>query len=404
MKHFILFILILGTVTPLKATFIDTNLCSLSWWQSNKNIQDELQSVLVQESFHPNQSCDEKQNTPLLLAVRAGVHLQQIITLVTQGANVSMKNTDGENAIYLASQYNTQDVYQYLTHEAIQTREFQTSLLHQALVSLVEDEASQWNTENATFNRYFHNTRRRRSRRNQRAIGVYVAFNAGTILDNIFNQDHTPVLEGETQRSESTSTLALTSGIMLGYAFSPVGRNIPLRFRLESEYGYRKMLDRTTSTDEQRDDYFHSQFTHQSFFHFDARHYFMNFYTDFYQLVGNLTPYLGVGVGVSHPNIQSSWFSRDEDIYIPNTNVSFGETTLEDDHSLGMQVLLGVDHALTRRITLGLKARYMKLYEDFMLSTYWKDISSGASMIHDHKVEDLDFYDLTAQLSIFFGR
>ena len=530
---------------------VSENLCNRSWWPSTL---PDVQSVLLNnQTFDLNQACDEDGYRVVHLALIQNADLDVIKALVAKGADLTAKNVAGENAVYLANQYTSQEVYQYVLEKATQmsvltvaledvlaeeTARLRSHQAHRAMLSsqgnakshrqlpqvsenlrlLIKDlqnRIKDLERENGTFEErlafdsveYNVNELQKQINSNhqlllyygtliahyemalkkqtleahnqsQKAeenvkyyeeyysdyhpdtwhrnapVGIYVSFDAGTVLKTMFELDNTsdgiptncdPFLAkslfslplshpncmnyADRWVTPFETQVGLTAGVMLGYGFRPFPTD-KVTLRIEGEYARRQIAGNTSHSSvlEAKDSEF--AFTHQSFSDLNTNQYFFNVYADFPKLLSkagsglhNITPYVGFGIGNLDPNLQytSFWYRHKSGDTLAEQGVnpdaagtiSSGDFMFEGDNSPATQFIFGADYTLTQRIKLGLRARAMQIHQDFTSSNHlWQNLRShqsavhpgGRAITHSSRIDDLDFFDVTMQLRIHLGK
>lgn len=322
-----------------------------------------------------------------------------------------------------------------------------------------QDILDHWQLERERMNRYVDDVNEQHRayqdpwHRNA-PVGFYASFDAGTVLKSMFTQhsftNDVPTncdqfLNGKFQHplthvnctsypggrwdTDFETQVGLTVGAIFGYAWA--ADDDPFRFRIEGEFTRRQIGGNTALAPTTHSDKISEfQFTRQSFSDLNINQYFVNFYLDFPKLFENagdgwrnIIPYGGLGVGNVDPNLQhtSLWYRHKDPKVLSAQGVnpdaagalSFGDFQMESDNSPGIQFLFGADYPLTSRVQLGLKARYTKFYEDFTSSSHWwtllrshesRRFPNGTPVTYDARIDDMDFFDITLQLKVYFGR
>ncbi len=114
--------------------------CSHSYWPATVS---DVQGVLNSQSEADlNQSCGAEGHRAIHFALMQNADFETIKTLVTKGADVTIKNAAGENAVYLALQHPSQEVYQYVLNAATQTNGYRTAILEAAIEEIMTEETA----------------------------------------------------------------------------------------------------------------------------------------------------------------------------------------------------------------------------------------------------------------------
>ena len=209
------------------------------------------------------------------------------------------------------------------------------------------------------------------------------------------------------------------AGVNLGYALH--------NFRLEAEYFRREQsgerLDLNVPGDPKQ-----VQFSERSekISDFRADHFFANVYYDFHNVLpARVTPYLGVGLGLMHVQMDYSATSiriRDgnELNRLGHNRHAAGTPSLADevlsDTLFGYQWIAGLDYAWSERFSVGLKFRYGNTFDDFEDGdNAWKPLRGHASTVgppgtpggnlpirYAIQADDLGFLGISLNLKYFF--
>ena len=210
------------------------------------------------------------------------------------------------------------------------------------------------------------------------------------------------------------------AGVNLGYALHG--------FRLEAEYFRREQsgerLDLNVPGDPKQ-----VQFSERSekVSDFRADNFFANVYYDFHNMLSpKFTPYLGVGLGLMHVQMDYSATS----IRISDGNAlnrlghnrhAAGTPSLADevlsDTLFGYQWIAGLDYAWSERFSVGLKLRYGDSLSDFEDGdNAWKPLRGHASTVgptpatgsnlpirYAIQADDLSFWGVSLNLKYYFN-
>ncbi len=211
----------------------------------------------------------------------------------------------------------------------------------------------------------------------------------------------------------------LLAGVNLGYAFQD--------FRLEAEY-FRRQQSGERSALNVPGDPKQAEFVERSEKMSDFRgdHFFANVYYDFHNILSDkFTPYLGVGLGVMHVQIDYSGTSirtdnRDTLHTLGRNRHAAGLASLADevlsDTLFGYQWIAGLDYAWSERFSAGLKFRYGDAFNDFEDgNNAWKPLRGHASTVgppgtpgaalpirYTIKSNDLSFFGISLNFKYFF--
>ena len=230
----------------------------------------------------------------------------------------------------------------------------------------------------------------------------------------------------------------ILAGAAVGYSFADQNPNSPLGgFRIELEYFYRESeydqtskITRASATTKQKID--RGEFQSGPFERLGSitsHNLFGNLYYDFAN-TGRFTPYIGVGggFGVTDADWSSNWTrtTNQDDlrkgliaddradlaanaVYVDNLagSSSIAHTTFSDT-LWGLQVLFGVDYALTDAVSLGLKGRYVK-FGDFTGDLVWDPLRSHAPRVGPNqpvsgnmKTDDIEFFGISLNMKYHF--
>ncbi len=187
---------------------------------------------------------------------------------------------------------------------------------------------------------------------------------------------------GDDWRNKFDSATGILAGAALGYSFAKQNPNSPLGgLRVELEYFYRQSnYDESSdvpsaegaSGDKLQQEIVRSTDRIDSM---TSHNLFGNLYYDFAN-TSRFTPYIGIGGGMGVTDMAySSVWARNSDASKISTGgelsnasqiqqnlagtVSVAETTLSDT-LWGLQILFGVDYAVTEAMSLGLKGRWVR--------------------------------------------
>ncbi|MDE0145130.1 MAG: outer membrane beta-barrel protein [Nitrospira sp.] len=211
----------------------------------------------------------------------------------------------------------------------------------------------------------------------------------------------------------------LLAGVNLGYAFHD--------FRLEAEYFRREQSGERSALNVPGDPK-QAEFVERSekISDFRADNFFANVYYDFHHVLSpNLTPYVGVGLGVMHVQMDYSGASirtnnRDTLQALGRNRHAAGLATLADevlsDTLFGYQWIAGLDYAWSERFSTGLKFRYGDTFSDFEDgNNAWKTLRGHASTVgppgtpgaalpirYDIEAKDLSFFGISLNFKYFF--
>ncbi len=209
------------------------------------------------------------------------------------------------------------------------------------------------------------------------------------------------------------------AGVNLGYALRG--------FRLEAEYFRREQSGERSALNVPGDPK-QAEFVERSekVSDFRADNFFANVYYDFRNtLSATLTPYLGVGLGVMHVQMDYSGTSirtndRDTLHALGRNRHAAGLASLADevlsDTLFGYQWIAGLDYAWSERFSVGLKFRYGDAFGDFEdgdnawkplrghASTVGPDPGTGANLPIRYAIQadDLGFWGISLNFKYFF--
>ena len=238
--------------------------------------------------------------------------------------------------------------------------------------------------------------------------------------------------------NEFDGATGILAGAAAGYSFAGQDRNSPLSgFRVELEYFYRQSnYDQTadifggagTQQDKLADEIVQATDRIGSI---TSHNLFGNLFYDFSN-TSRFTPYIGIGGGVGLTDMEyGSVWTRNEDLmnddgsYAIKTGVnldnypeirrnlakttSVGQATLSDV-LYGLQVLFGVDYAITQATSLGLKGRWVR-FGSFSDDFIWYPLRShepnlrrdGSEPVSGRlKTDDVEFFGVSVNLKYRF--
>ena len=209
------------------------------------------------------------------------------------------------------------------------------------------------------------------------------------------------------------------AGVNLGYALRD--------FRLEAEYFRREQSGERSALNVPGDPK-QAEFVERSekISDFRADNFFANVYYDFHNMLSaKFTPYLGVGLGVMHVQMDYSGTSirtnnRDTLQALGRNRNAAGLASLADevlsDTLFGYQWIAGLDYAWSERFSVGLKFRYGDAFSDFEDGdNAWKPLRGHASTVgptpetganlpigYDIQADDLSFWGISLNFKYFF--
>ena len=226
----------------------------------------------------------------------------------------------------------------------------------------------------------------------------------------------------------------ILAGAAVGYSFAGQDRG---GFRLELEYFYRESeydqtsrITRAQAATKQKID--RGEFAtgpHERLGSITSHNLFGNLYYDFAN-TGRFTPYIGVGggFGVTDADWGSNWTRTNNKadiragliaddradlaanaVYVDNLagSSSIAHTTFSDT-LWGLQVLFGVDYALTDAVSLGLKGRYV-MFDSFTGDLVWDPLRSHAPRVGPNqpvsgnmKTNDIEFFGISLNMKYHF--
>ncbi len=211
----------------------------------------------------------------------------------------------------------------------------------------------------------------------------------------------------------------LLAGVNLGYAFRD--------FRLEAEYFRREQSGERSALNVLGDPK-QAEFVERSekIGDFQADNFFANVYYDFHNVLSaNLTPYVGVGLGVMRVQMDYSGTSirtnnRATLQALGRNRNAAGLASLADevlsDTLFGYQWIAGLDYAWSERSSVGLKFRYGDAFSDFEDgNNAWKPLRGHASTVgppgtpgaalpirYTIRAKDLSFFGISLNFKYFF--
>ena len=212
----------------------------------------------------------------------------------------------------------------------------------------------------------------------------------------------------------------LLAGVNLGYAFHD--------FRLEAEY-FRRAQSGERSALNVPGDPKQAEFVERSekISDFRADNFFANVYYDFHDMLSaNLTPYVGVGLGVMHVQMDYSGTSirtnNSDTLQALGRNrhaaglASLADETLSDT-LFGYQWIAGLDYAWSERFSVGLKFRYGDTFNNFKDGdNAWKPLRGHASTVgppgtpggdlpirYAIQAKNLSFFGISLNLKYYFN-
>ena len=238
---------------------------------------------------------------------------------------------------------------------------------------------------------------------------------------------------GSGWKNEFDGATGILAGAAAGYSFTGQSENSPWGgFRVEVEYFFRQSnYDQTSdirtesgeSRDKLRDEIVR---TTDRLGSLTSHNLFGNLYYDF-RNTSRLTPYIGIGGGVGFADIEyGGLWTRNSDpdriqagVGLPNADeirrnlagtVSVAQTTLSDT-LFGLQVLFGVDYAITEATSLGLKGRWVKFgsFRDDRVD--WERLRShplnlrkdGSEPVWSRfRTDDIEFFGISVNLKYHF--
>ena len=209
------------------------------------------------------------------------------------------------------------------------------------------------------------------------------------------------------------------AGVNLGYALHD--------FRLEAEYFRREQSGERSALDVPGDPK-QAEFVERSekISDFRADNFFANVYYDFHKMLSpKFTPYVGVGLGVMHVQMDYSGTSirtnnRERLHALGRNRNAAGLASLADevlsDTLFGYQWIAGLDYAWSERFSIGLKFRYGDAFNDFEdRNNAWKPLRGHPSTVgppgtpggnlpirYDIQADDLSFWGISLNLKYFF--
>ena len=240
--------------------------------------------------------------------------------------------------------------------------------------------------------------------------------------------------------NEFDGATGILAGAAVGYSFAGQNRNSPLGgLRVELEYFYRQSnYDQTadifggagTQQDKLADEIVQATDRIGSI---TSHNLFGNLFYDFVN-TSRFTPYIGIGGGVGITNMEygSLWVRNDnagkipgKDEYaiktgheLPNYDeirrnlaktFSSAQVTLSDV-LYGLQVLFGVDYAITQAVSLGLKGRWVR-FGSFSDDFIWNPLRThppnlrldGSEPVSGRlKTDDVEFFGISVNLKYHF--
>lgn len=211
----------------------------------------------------------------------------------------------------------------------------------------------------------------------------------------------------------------LLAGVNLGYALHD--------FRLEVEY-FRRVQSGERSALNVPGDPKQAEFVERSekISDFRADNFFANVYYDFHKVLSpKFTPYVGVGLGVMHVQMDYSGTSirtnNSDTLQVLGRNRhAAGLASLADevlsDTLFGYQWIAGLDYVWSERLSVGLKFRYGDAFSDFKNGdNAWKPLRGHASTVgptpetganlpirYDIQADDLSFWGISLNFKYFF--
>lgn len=211
----------------------------------------------------------------------------------------------------------------------------------------------------------------------------------------------------------------LLAGVNLGYMWRD--------FRFEAEYfrreqnGERLMLN--VPGDPKQAEFIERS---EKISDFRTNNFFANVYYDFHNMLSaKVTPYLGVGLGVMHVQMDYSGASirTDDEATLRNlerNRNAAGLATLADarlsDTLFGYQWIAGLDYAWSKQFSIGLKFRYGDAFDDFKGGNHaWKLLRGHLSTVgpsgtpghnlpirYSMQAQDLNFWGISLNMKYYF--
>ena len=191
--------------------------------------------------------------------------------------------------------------------------------------------------------------------------------------------------------SEFDGGQGILAGAAVGYSFGAQDPNSPLGgFRVELEYFYRESKHDQNATigkvsAETRAKFDRGEFgmggPTERLGSITSHNLFGNLYYDFIN-TSRFTPYIGIGggIGVTEADWGSNWTRTEDRTILVNAperlygSSSVAHTTLSDT-LYGLQILFGVDYAVTEAMSLGLKGRWVR-FNSFSDGLVWDPLRS----------------------------
>ncbi len=238
---------------------------------------------------------------------------------------------------------------------------------------------------------------------------------------------------GSNWQNEFDGATGILAGAAVGYSFTGQPQHSPWGgFRVEVEYFYRQSnYDQTSdirtesgeSRDKLRDEIVQATDRIGSL---SSHNLFGNLFYDF-RNTSRFTPYIGIGGGVGFTDIENGGvWARNPDpdrittgSGLPNADeirrnlagtVSVGQPTLSDT-LFGLQVLFGVDYAITEATSLGLKGRWVKFSSFRDDRVDWELLRShplnlrkdGSEPVWGRfMIDDIEFFGISLNLKYHF--